>query len=159
MYRIREENNMTLNKKRWVNKKPRIIEIEEHGSHTMGFLTPVSENKQIPFPIKRVFWTNGGTKDTVRGNHAHKETEEVIVAVTGTVEVEVVLDDMKRKVFILDNPCQGLYLPPNTWRTLYFNKNAVTVTIASTEYDPNDYETDMVNWLQRDYSDEKFYNE
>ncbi|MBB6462474.1 sugar 3,4-ketoisomerase [Flammeovirga kamogawensis] len=149
---------MTLKKKKLINSVPRIIELEEHGSYSMGFLTPVQEMKQVPFLIRRVFWTHGANKETVRGNHAHKETEEVIVAVNGTIEVEVILEDMKRQVFLLDNPCQGLYLPPRVWRTLYFSKGAISITLASSDYDPDDYEKDMVNWLQRDYTDEKFYS-
>lgn len=150
---------MTLKKKRLINSLPRIIELEEHGSYNKGFLTPLSELNDIPFNIKRVFWTHGANQDTVRGNHAHKETEEVIIAVNGSIEVEVILEDMKRQVYLLDNPCQALYLPPRVWRTLYFSKGAMSLTLASTDYDQEDYEKDMVNWLQRDFSDEKFYSE
>lgn len=149
---------MTLKKKDIINTLPRIIDLDEFGSYDEGFITAVSELSQVPFSIKRVFWTHGANKDTVRGNHAHKETEEVIIAIQGSIEIEVILEDMKRRVYLLDNPRQGLYLPPHVWRTLYFSKDAISVTLASTDYNKDDYEKDMVNWLQRDFSDDKFYS-
>lgn len=136
-----------------------MVELDEHGSYTEGFLTPISESSEVPFKIKRVFLTHGANRDTIRGNHAHKVTEEVVIAVSGTIEVEVILENMKRQVYLLDNSKQGLYLPPHVWRTLYFSENAISLTLASTEYDKDDYEKDMVNWLQRDFSDDKFYSE
>ena len=103
-----------------------------------GNLSFFENNKQIPFEIKRVHWiydVPGGEK---RGGLAYKETEEFIIAMSGSFDVLV--DDGKEvKKFSLNRSYMGLYIPKGMWRTIEnFSTNSIAVIAASTSYDAND---------------------
>lgn len=104
-----------------------------------GNLSFIEEDNHIPFDIKRVFWiydVPGGEK---RGGHAYKQSEEFIVALSGSFDVT--LDDGKtREVVHLNRSYNGLYVPKMVWRELSnFSTNSVAMILSSTYYDPDDY--------------------
>lgn len=110
-----------------------------------GNLSFIEEDNHIPFDIKRVFWiydVPGGEK---RGGHAYKQSEEFIVALSGSFDVT--LDDGKtREVVHLNRSYNGLFVPKMVWRELSnFSTNSVAMILSSTYYDPDDY--------IRDYND------
>ena len=82
-----------------------------------GNLSIIEQFKQIPFDIKRVHWIYDVPGGMDRGGHAFRETEEFIVALSGSFDVEV--DDGKNKrVFPLSRSYYGLYIPKGIWRTM-----------------------------------------
>lgn len=105
-----------------------------------GNLTVAEQMRNVPFEVKRVYWTYDVPAGERRGGHAHKECVEFIIAVSGSFTVT--LDDGKgnRKDFHLNHPWQGLLVPTGIWRTLEdFSSGAVCMVLASEFFDEADY--------------------
>lgn len=107
-----------------------------------GNLSIIEQIKQIPFEIKRVHWIYDVPGGLDRGGHAYKETEEFIVALSGSFDV-VVDDGDKKMTYPLNRSYFGLYVPKGMWRTMTnFSTNSLALVLSSTEYDENDYVSD-----------------
>ena len=104
-----------------------------------GSLAAMEFGSQCPFTPKRIFFVYGVASTQVRGEHAHFECHQFLIAVAGSVMVSV--DDGKdRSSIILNSPKIGLYLPPLTWGSQYqFSHDAVLAVLASHEYNEADY--------------------
>lgn len=104
-----------------------------------GNLSFIEENNHIPFEIKRVFWIYDVPGGEHRGGHAYKETEEFIVALSGSFDV--VLDNgAEKKTYHLNRSYYGLYVPSMIWREMNnFSTNSLAMVLSSTQYDENDY--------------------
>jgi len=104
-----------------------------------GNLTFIEENNQIPFEIKRVYWIFDVPGGEVRGGHAFRKNEEVIISLSGSFDVLVDYGD-RTQIFSLNRSYFGLYIPKMIWRQLiHFSTNSVALVIASTPYDDRDY--------------------
>lgn len=107
-----------------------------------GNLSIIEQIKQIPFEIKRVHWIYDVPGGIDRGGHAYKETEEFIVALSGSFDV-VVDDGNDRKTYPLNRSYFGLYVPKGMWRTMTnFSTNSLALVLSSTEYNEHDYVSD-----------------
>lgn len=107
-----------------------------------GNLSIIEQTKQIPFEIKRVHWIYDVPGGIDRGGHAYKETEEFIVALSGSFDV-VVDDGNDRKTYPLNRSYFGLYVPKGMWRTMTnFSTNSLALVLSSTEYNEHDYVSD-----------------
>lgn len=104
-----------------------------------GNLTVVEQLKEVPFDIKRVYWTYDVPGGESRGGHAHKKCQSFIIAVSGSFTVR--LDDGQRhETYHLNHPYQGLLINTGVWRTLEdFSSGAVCLALASELFDENDY--------------------
>lgn len=105
-----------------------------------GNLSFVEEENHIPFKIQRTFWIYDVPGGEERGGHAYRETEEFIIALSGSFDV--VVDDGKGnvQVFQLNRSYCGLYVPKMMWRQMTnFSTNSVAMVLASTSYNANDY--------------------
>lgn len=104
-----------------------------------GNLSFIEEGKHLPFKIERTFWIYDVPGGESRGGHAYYETEEFIVALSGSFDV--VLDDGKeRKRYSLNRSYYGLYVPKMIWREMEnFSTNSLALVISSTKYDAKDY--------------------
>lgn len=112
-----------------------------------GALVVAEGGKEIPFPISRLFYIYGGGNE-VRGRHANRESEFVMVCVSGSCRLKV-HDGCREHFFTLDDPGIGVYLPRMTWKEMYdFSEDAVLLCIASTPYDPNEYIRDLDLFLK-----------
>lgn len=127
-------------------KDYKIIDFEVHADNR-GKLCSLSNNKEIPFEVKRIYYTWNMPHDVIRGGHAHKTLDEVMVCLSGSCDF--VLDDGKEKVTVtLDKPNKGLYIKANLWRDFRnFSKDCVVVLIASELYDTEDYIRDYNEYL------------
>ena len=119
-------------------EQPRIIDLLKIGDKR-GNLSLVEEFKHIPFKIARTYWiydVPGGEK---RGGHAYRETQEFIVALSGSFDV--VLDDgQEKRLYSLNRSYYGLYVPKGWWRQMEnFSTNALALVLASTSYTKEDY--------------------
>jgi dTDP-4-dehydrorhamnose 3,5-epimerase-like enzyme len=116
----------------------KLIQLQSHGDDR-GSLVSLEEQKNIPFPIKRVYYVFD-TKDGVRrGFHAHKRLKQLAIAVKGSCRF--MLDDGREKIEVtLDNPAQGLYIESFVWREMYdFSEDCVLLVLADAIYDEDDY--------------------
>ena len=104
-----------------------------------GNLSFYESGNQIPFVIKRTYWIYDVPGGVERGSHAFKTSHEFIVSLSGSFDV-VLHDGKEEKVFHMNRSYYGLYVPNMIWRTLNnFSTNAITLVVASTLYDENDY--------------------
>jgi hypothetical protein len=104
-----------------------------------GNITPVSNNQEIPFEIKRVFYIYDIPGGEDRGAHAHKECHQFLVAASGSFEIELDDGNIKRTV-VLNRPYYGLHIPPGIWAAEKgFSSGAICLVLASHKYDEKDY--------------------
>lgn len=115
-----------------------IIDLPKITDHR-GNLTFIEGNRHVPFSIRRTYYLYDVPAGAVRGGHAHKATEEFIIAASGSFTV--VLDDgHKRRKYFLNRPHYGLYVPTLIWRELEnFSSGSICLVVASEEYDESDY--------------------
>ena len=107
-----------------------------------GNLSIIEQLKQIPFVIKRVHWIYDVPGGLDRGGHAFKETEEFIVALSGSFDV-VVDDGEATKTYSLNRSYFGLYVTKGMWRTMTnFSTNSLALVLSSTEFNEHDYVSD-----------------
>jgi dTDP-4-dehydrorhamnose 3,5-epimerase-like enzyme len=103
-----------------------------------GNLSFLENNDQIPFEIKRVHWIYDVPGGEARGGLAYKETEELIIALSGSFDVQL-NDGIQTTSYSLNRSYNGLFIPKGTWREINnFSTNSVALIIASTAYDPTD---------------------
>jgi dTDP-4-dehydrorhamnose 3,5-epimerase-like enzyme len=113
-----------------------------------GCLTPIEGQQDIPFAIKRTYFLYDVTSNTIRGGHAHVALEQVLLAIHGSFDV-MVTDGNSTKIFTLNQPNMGLFLPTMVWRELYnFSNGAVCLVLASEHYDENDYYRDYDSYIK-----------
>jgi hypothetical protein len=109
-------------------------------SDPRGNLTFIQFPEQIPFEIQRVFWTYNVPGGEIRGGHAYKTQQEVIIAISGSFDVIIKDSNGQLQRIHLNRGFEGLHLPPNTWRHLEnFSSNSVSLHLSSSVYDANDY--------------------
>lgn len=105
-----------------------------------GNLTFMQFPKQIPFNVKRVFWTYGIPGGEIRGGHAYKTQEEVIIALSGSFDIVFTLPDGRTEKISLNRSYYGIYVPALTWRHMEnFSTNALSLHISSSFYSREDY--------------------
>lgn len=104
-----------------------------------GSLTFIESHRQIPFALQRIYYLYDVPAGEARGGHAHRALHQLLIALSGSVRIE--LDDgRERRTFTLDSPDQGLLVVPMIWRVLSeFSPGAVCMVLASELYDPDDY--------------------
>lgn len=120
---------------------------QPHGDDR-GQLVALEEFKDIPFRIKRVYYMYDTGKGVVRGHHAHKKLEQILICIHGCCKV--LLDNGKEKKIVpLEKPYEGLYIPNNMWREMYdFSEEAVLMVLASELFDEKDYIRDYDEFLK-----------
>ncbi|MGL4604027.1 MAG: sugar 3,4-ketoisomerase [Iodobacter sp.] len=116
----------------------KLIQLQTHGDER-GSLVSLEEEKNIPFPIKRVYYLFGTKEGVRRGFHAHKELKQVAIVMRGSCRF--LLDDGKEKIeLVLDNPAQGLMIDPLIWHEMYdFSEDCVLMVLADDYYNESDY--------------------
>ena len=119
--------------------KVQMLEFPQHGDER-GHLVIVEGQKDIPFEIKRVFYIYGSDHDVVRGQHANRKSEFVLINVAGTSKVKVKDGEGNEAIFCLNRPHTGIYLPTMVWKDMYdFSEDSVLLVLACEHYDPNEY--------------------
>ena len=110
----------------------------QHGD-ARGMLVAAETPKDIPFPIKRIYYIYDTPADAHRGFHAHKNLKQIMICIHGSCKV--LLDDGKEKeIVVLDQPHEGLYISTCLWREMYdFSPDAVLLVLASEVYSEDDY--------------------
>ena len=119
---------------------------QPHGDDR-GQLIALEEMKDIPFQIKRVYYMYDTKEGVVRGNHAHKNLQQILVCIHGSCKIS--LDNgHEKKIIPLERPYEGLYVSNAMWRQMYdFSPDAVLMVLASDLYDESDYIRDYDEFL------------
>lgn len=112
-----------------------------------GNLTFIEGGRDIPFEIKRVYYLYDVPGGAERGGHAHKDLQQLVVAMSGSFDV--ILDDgYEKKRVHLNRSYFGLYIPQMIWRELdNFSSGSVCMVLASNYYEESDYYRDHVDFL------------
>ena len=123
-----------------------IIELPKHTDRA-GNISIVENNINIPFEVKRVFYTYDIPGGVDRGAHAHKECHQFIIAASGAFEV--VLDDgINKRTVSLNRPFWGLHVPPGIWASEQgFSSGSICLVLASHGYEKEDYIRDYDEFL------------
>nr|WP_318684988.1 FdtA/QdtA family cupin domain-containing protein [uncultured Acetatifactor sp.] len=116
-----------------------MLEFSQNGDER-GHLVVVEGNKDIPFDIARIFYIYGSDPDVVRGQHANRRTQFVLINVAGSCKVKVLDGKGNEAVFVLNRPHTGIYLPTMVWKDMYdFSEDSVLLCLASEHYDATEY--------------------
>lgn len=129
------------------SNKPHIIPLVKIADRR-GNLAVWQTGQSLPFDMCRAYWISDAPAGSRRYGHAYYTNAEVIVALSGSIEVSTEIAG-EISHFTLSSPDKGLYIPPMTWREIYnFSTNAVTLVMASTLYDEVDYIRDKTQFDQ-----------
>lgn len=113
-----------------------------------GDITSINNLELIPFETKRVYYLYDVPNRADRGAHAHKELFQLVVAVSGSFDIEL-FDGIAKLKYTLNQPDQGLLIVPGIWRDLNnFSGGGICLVLASHEYDETDYIRDYQAYLE-----------
>lgn len=125
----------------------KIIELQEMGDER-GNLVVIEGGRDIPFQVKRVFYMYGTAGGAVRGSHANRKSEFVLVNVAGKTKVKID-DGFSTAVVELDKPRMGIYIPAMLWKDMYdFSEDSVLLVLASEHYDETEYIRSYSEYLE-----------
>ncbi len=130
-----------------LQEKCPILQFSDLGDER-GKLVVIEGGKAIPFEIARVFYIYKSDSTVVRGQHANKESEFVLINVAGKSKVRIT-DGEEEIVVELNKPMMGVYIPKMVWKDMYdFSEDSVLLVLASTHYDGNEYIRDYDQYLE-----------
>ena len=125
----------------------KILEFGDLGDER-GKLVVVEGAQDIPFEIKRVFYIYGSDSEVVRGQHANRNSEFVLINVSGSSKVRVD-NGFEEEIIELNRPRMGLYLPTMLWKDMYdFSADSVLLVLANTHYDGHEYIRDYDEFIK-----------
>lgn len=128
-------------------EKYKVLRFEDLGDER-GKLVVIEGNETIPFDIKRVFYIYGSDKNVIRGQHANKKSEFVLINVAGKSKVRIT-DGREEIIIDLDEPMVGIYIPAMVWKDMYdFSEDSILLVLASTHYDSREYIRDYSEYLE-----------
>lgn len=115
-----------------------VIQFSDLGDER-GKLVVIEGGDSIPFDIQRVFYMYGSDAEVIRGQHANRESEFVLINVAGQSKVRIT-DGTEEIIVELNKPMMGVYIPRMIWKDMYdFSSDSVLLVLASTHYDGNEY--------------------
>ncbi len=131
-----------------IKKQVELLEFTEKGDER-GHLVIVEGMQDVPFAIQRIFYIYGSDPDVVRGQHANKKTQFVLINVAGTSQVRVRDGKGNEVLYSLNRPHTGIYLPNMIWKDmLNFSEDSVLLVLASEHYDPDEYIRDYDEFVR-----------
>lgn len=125
----------------------KLIDMQVFGDER-GKLVSLESNRNIPFELKRIYYIFDTLPEQDRGQHAHKNLEQIVIAMDGSCQF--ILDDGKtRETVWLNRPDQGLYIGKNMWREMkHFSYGCKLIILANEYYDENEYIRDYNEFLK-----------
>ncbi len=124
-----------------------VIQFRDFGDER-GKLVVIEGAQAIPFEIKRVFYIYDSDSTVVRGKHANRESDFVLINVAGQSKVRIT-DGKDELIVELNKPMMGVYIPQMIWKDMYdFSSDSVLLVLASTHYDENEYIRDYDEYLK-----------
>lgn len=130
-----------------LKEKCPIIHFDDLGDER-GKLVVIEGGQAIPFEIRRVFYIYDSDDTVVRGQHANRISEFVLINVAGKSKVRIT-DGEEEIIVELDRPMTGVYIPRMIWKDMYdFSEDSILLVLASTHYDGNEYIRDYEEYLK-----------
>ena len=130
-----------------IKEQYKILEFKDLGDER-GKLVAVEGGRDIPFDIARVFYIYGSDSEVMRGQHANRNSEFVLINVSGTSKVRVD-NGFEEDIIELNRPRMGLYLPTMLWKDMYeFSEDSVLLVLTNTHYDGKEYIRDYDEYLK-----------
>lgn len=130
-----------------LKEKCPIVHFDDLGDER-GKLVVIEGGQAIPFEIKRVFYIYDSDDTVVRGQHANRESEFVLINVAGKSKVRIT-DGEEEIIVELDRPMTGVYIPRMIWKDMYdFSEDSILLVLASTHYDGSEYIRDYDEYLK-----------
>ena len=130
-----------------LKEKCPIVQFDDLGDER-GKLVVIEGGQAIPFDIKRVFYIYDSDDTVVRGQHANRESEFVLINVAGKSKVRI-NDGAEEIIVELDRPMTGVYIPKMIWKDMYdFSEDSILLVLASTHYDGSEYIRDYEEYLK-----------
>lgn len=125
-----------------------ILMFQERGDERGNLIVVEGEGMDIPFDIKRCFYIYGSDATVVRGKHANKRSEFVLINVKGSSKVKIT-NGKEEKVILLDKPRMGIYIKEMVWKEMYdFSEDSVLLVLASKHYDEEEYIRNFDDYLK-----------
>lgn len=119
--------------------RAKLLEFPQRGD-ARGNLVVIEGNQEIPFEIKRIFYIYGSDPSVVRGQHANRNSEFVMININGSSKVRVKDGKGYEEVFVLDRPYIGLYISKMLWKDMFeFSQDSILLVLSSEHYDPEEY--------------------
>lgn len=130
-----------------LREKCPIIHFDDLGDER-GKLVVIEGGQSIPFDVKRVFYIYDSDDTVVRGQHANRQSEFVLINVAGRSKVRIT-DGEEEFIAELDRPMTGVYIPRMIWKDMYdFSEDSILLVLASTHYDGTEYIRDYEEYLK-----------
>ena len=130
-----------------LNESVGLINLPTHVD-SRGSLTAIEQWSDIPFEIQRIYYLHGSPSNTLRGVHAHRTLQQVLIALHGTF-VASFDNGFEKDTYLLNSPTIGVLIRGPVWRELSeFSSDAVCLVLASLPYDPHDYIYDYGTFLE-----------
>ena len=127
-------------------KTVEMLEFPQHGDER-GRLVVLEGLADVPFDIRRIFYIYGSDPQVVRGQHANRRTEFVLINVVGSSKVKVRDGKGNEAIFVLNRPHTGVYLPAMVWKDMYdFSPDSVLLVVCSEHYDESEYIRDYATF-------------
>ncbi|MBQ8527185.1 MAG: FdtA/QdtA family cupin domain-containing protein [Lachnospiraceae bacterium] len=131
-----------------IKEQYKILEFGEYGDERGNLVVAEGGGRDIPFEIKRVFYMYGSDDSVIRGQHANRKTEFVLINVSGTSKVKVD-NGFETDIIELNKPRMGLYIPTMMWKDMYdFSEDSVLLVLASEHYDGSEYIRDYDDFIR-----------
>lgn len=131
-----------------MNNEVKMLEFPERGDER-GRMVVVEGLKDVPFDVKRIFYIYGTDRDVIRGQHANRKSEFVLINVAGKSKVKVLDGKGNEAIFSLNRPHTGIYLPKMIWKDMYdFSEDSVLLVLSSEPYDAEEYIRDYEEYVK-----------
>ena len=127
----------------------RLLQFADFGDERGKLVVIEGDNLSgVPFDIKRVFYIYGSDRTVVRGQHANRNSEFVLVNVAGSSKV-MITDGKKKEIVELNQPMEAVYIPCMIWKEMYdFSPDSVLLVLANTHYDSHEYIRNYEEYLK-----------
>lgn len=124
------------------------FKLNKKGNNDIGFLIPLENNFNLPFEVRRIFYTYGVYTESNRGEHAYYNTKQVLICISGSLKIKC-FDGENEIIYELNKSDEALYIGPHVWRTSFdHSPDAVLLVLSSLEYNEEDYIRDYDEWLE-----------
>lgn len=131
-----------------IKEQYKILEFGEFGDERGNLVVVEGSGLDVPFDIKRVFYMYGSDPEVVRGQHANRLSEFVLINVSGTSRVKVD-NGSEQEIIELNKPRMGLYIGTMVWKDMYdFSPDSVLLVLANTHYDGTEYIRNYAEFLE-----------
>lgn len=127
--------------------KAKVVKFNQLGDDR-GHLVVVEGGKDIPFEISRIFYIYGSDNDVVRGQHANRDSEFILINVSGKSKVKIDYGN-SQEIIELNEPHMGVYIPKMIWKEMYdFSEDSVLLVLSNFKYNPDEYIRDYSEYLK-----------